>query len=368
MLPGVHKLRRIRGGRHIEYWYAWRGAGAPLILSASGATREDLVKDVERLAPAAIRKFDELTQPASDRRTLYGLITRYLAALEENQNLAPRTKADRRKHLDIARSELGEMEIRALESRKARPFLLAWRDKRAATPKTADDLLGDLSSVLTWAKDRGEILQNPAAEFPRIYKVNRAEIIWEPRHLQLILAHADPEAAWAINLAAATGLRKGDLIKLPWTAVREKSIVWQTGKSRGRKTVVIPMTPQLTAALAAIPRRGITILTSSDGLPWKAPGSGLASAIRRARLAVIEHVQKVHGPDAPDPLEGLRLHDLRGTAATFFLQAGIEETEVADLLGWDVERVHEIAKRYVSADAIAEGMLAKLEFKNRRKT
>jgi len=184
----------------------------------------------------------------------------------------------------------------------------------------------------------------------------------------LILSHADPEAAWAINLAAATGLRKGDLIKLPWTAVREKSIVWQTGKSRGRKTVVIPMTPQLKAALAAIPMRGVTILTSSDGLPWKAPGSGLASAIRRARLAVIEHVQKVHGPGAPDPLEGLRLHDLRGTAATFFLQAGIEEKEVADLLGWDVERVHEIAKRYVSADAIAEGMLAKLEFKNRRKT
>ncbi|SPU48000.1 Uncharacterised protein [Brevundimonas diminuta] len=114
--------------------------------------------------------------------------------------------------------------------------------------------------------------------------------------------------------------------------------------------------------------RGVTILTSSDGLPWKAPGSGLASAIRRARLAVIEHVQKVHGPDAPDPLEGLRLHDLRGTAATFFLQSGIEEKEVADLLGWDIERVHEIAKRYVSADAIAEGMLAKLEFKNRKKT
>jgi integrase len=155
---------------------------------------------------------------------------------------------------------------------------------------------------------------------------------------------------------------------MPWTAVREKSIVWQTGKSRGRKTVAIPMTPQLTAALAATPRRGITILTSSDGLPRKVLGSGLASAIRRALLAVIEHVQKVHGPDAPAPLEGLRLHDLRGTAATFFLQAGIEEKEVADLLGWDIERVHEIAKRYVSADAIAEGMLAKLEFKNRKKT
>lgn len=87
------------------------------------------------MAPAAIRKFDELTQPATDRRTLYGLTTRYLAALEENQNLAPRTKADRRKHLDIARAGLGDMEIRALESRKARLFLLAWRDKRAATQR-----------------------------------------------------------------------------------------------------------------------------------------------------------------------------------------------------------------------------------------
>lgn len=368
MLPGVHKLRRIRGGRHIEYWYAWRGAGAPLILSAAGASPEALAKDVARLAPAAIRKFDELTQPANDKRTLHGLITRYLVALEQNQDLSPRTKADRRKHLDVAREELGEMEIRALESRKARPFLIGWRDKRANTPKTADDLLGDLSTVLTWAKDRGEILQNPAADFPRIYKVNRADVVWEPHHLQLILAHADVEAAWAIKLAAASGLRKGDLIRLPWTAVRQNSIVWQTGKSRGRKTVVIPMTPQLQEALAEIPRRGVMVLTSSEGLPWKAPGSGMASAIYRARLAAHEHVRKVQGPDAADPLEGLRLHDLRGTAATYFLRAGLDESEVADLLGWDVERVHEIAKRYVSSDAIAEGMLAKIEFKNRKKT
>ncbi|WP_157677931.1 hypothetical protein [Brevundimonas diminuta] len=111
--------------------------------------------------------------------------------------------------------------------------------------------------------------------------------------------------------------------------------------------------------------------TVGQGRPAEAPRHRAAAAWPQrsgARLAVIEHVQKAHGPDAPSPLEGLHLHDLRGTAATFFLQAGIEEKQVADLLGWDIERVHEIAKRYVSADAIAEGMLAKLEFKNRKKT
>lgn len=365
LLPGVHKLRRIRGERHIEYWYAWRGAGAPLILSASGETPGALARDVARLAPAAITKYQELSQPVADRRTLHGLITRYLMAMEDNQALAPRTKTDRRKRLDVAREELGEMEIRALESRKARPYLISWRDKRSVTPKTADDLLGDLSTVLTWAADRGEILRNPLVDFPRIYKVNRSEVIWEPHHLELLLQHADDEAAQAVRLAAATGLRKGDLIKLPWTAVGENAIAWQTGKSRGRKTVIIPMTPEVRAALTHIPRRGVTILASSEGTPWKAPGYGLDSAVYRARQAVLEHVQKTHGPDAKSPLEGLRFHDLRGTAATNFIRAGVEPADVAVILGWDIDRVMEIGRRYVTAEAFGAGIVARFEKKKR---
>lgn len=70
----------------------------------------------------------------------------------EFNHLAEPTKKDKREHLDRAREDLG-----ALEARGARKLLIDWRDGMAKTPKTADDRLSDLSGVLTWAHDKGEI-------------------------------------------------------------------------------------------------------------------------------------------------------------------------------------------------------------------
>lgn len=131
-----------------------------------------LPREVGRLIPLAIGAYQTERRPARDHSFLYGLITRYLSS-PEFQHGAPRTRRDRRKFLDRARQDLGEMELRALEARGARALLLKWRDAFRRTPKTADDLLGALSTVLQWAHDRGEIATNPVRDFPRIYRVDR---------------------------------------------------------------------------------------------------------------------------------------------------------------------------------------------------
>lgn len=218
-------------------------------------------------------------------------------------------------------------------------------------------MLTDLSAVFNWAVNNGEIARNPIAGFPRIYKANRAEIIWEPHHLSTFLQFADPEVSWAVRLAAATGIRKNDLIALPWTAVREQTIAFQTGKSGRKRTAVIALTDEVRAVLADIPRRAVTVLTNSDGRPWKAPANGLDSGVRRARMAALAHVQKTDGAAATTGLGGLTFHDLRGTAATHRVLAGISPEDVATELGWEVERVNEIIRRYVSDEAMARGLI-----------
>lgn len=361
ILPGVHRVRKdLARGRVAEYWYAWRGG--PQILKVVETSDARLAQAVAAAAAAAVVKHAEVTAPGdrSDSRFFHGLVTRYLIAMDEDQGLAPRTKSDRRKHLDRARApdQLGEMEVRAFESRHARKFLIDWRDRFKATPKTADDLLGAVSTVLTWTVERGELARNPVEEFPRLYHVNRAEIVWEPHHLATLLQFADPEFALAVRFAALTGIREGDLMNVPWTAIGDSAIVWQTNKSNRRRTIVVPITPGLRALLAEIPKRATTILTSRKGKPWKA--AGLAAGLRRARLAVLAHVQKVHGPETPSPIEGLRFHDLRGTAATNFIRAGLELSDVATILGWKLDRVREIATRYVTAQEIGLAMVQRI--------
>jgi integrase len=359
-LPGIHRVRRPRAdGGVAEYWYAWRGG--PRILYAAAASDLLLDQEIARSFPQAANAYarHHAERKTPDRVSLYGLITRYLQSAEFAR-AAPRTRKDRRTLLDRVRNDLGEMELRALEARGARAALLAWRDRYASTPKTADELAGVASKVMQWAVDRGELQLNPLAGFPRLYRVNRAEAVWEASHLTTLLAHTAPEFTWVVRLAALSGLRLGDLIRLPWSAVGEHAIVWQTGKSRGRTTAVIPIYDELRQLLAEIPRTDSpTILNSARGRAWTAPG--IESAFRRAKLDAAQRARDVTGEAiARSGIEHLRFHDLRGTAATNFIRAGLELDDVATILGWVKVRVEQIAARYVTGEEIGLAMVQRL--------
>lgn len=343
MLPGSHRVgAKLAGGRVAEYWYAWRGG--PRILSVVANNPKALAAEVSRRLPAAIVEF-QANQRKGDTVTLSGLITRYLKS-PKFEGLGERTKQDKRLHLDRVRLAHGELELRALDARGARKMFLDWRDSMSRTPKTADDLLSDLSAALNWACDQGELKANPLASFPRIYQVDRSTIIWTEDELKAIEPHCRPELWWAIQLAVHTGARLGDLRKLSWSNVGPDAIRWQTGKSRGRRTAVAPMTKPLRALLAEIRRcDSTTILNSSRNRPWTQPG--LETALREARLKA--------------KIEGKRWHDMRGTYVTNLVKAGKTAQAIAEILAWDEDQVKEIIRRYCAPDVLADGLVKRLE-------
>jgi site-specific recombinase XerD len=323
---------------------------------------------VAREATSAAIRFEEFTRPPKDKATLYGLITRYLSSIDGDHDrppphlrkLAPRTLSDRRKHLDKVRADLGKMEVLALEATAARRVLIKWRDSQARTPKSADDRLYALSCVLDWAVDQGELTRNPIAHFTRIYEVDRSEIVWTRAQLETLYEHADPAFSNFVRVSVMTGIRMGDLRALPLSAIGEDSIVFQSGKSRKRRTVVVPIFDELRAALASIRPSGksTTLLNSSKGRPWSE--AGLESALRRARMSVQAEAEDKLGKDAKSPIAGLRIHDLRGTAATNFMRWGVDDDEIATIMGWKREQVREIRKRYVSGEEIGRAMVRRI--------
>ena len=56
----------------------------------------------------------------------------------------------------------------------------------------------------------------------------------------------------------------------------------------------------------------------------------------------------------------LRFHDLRGTAATNFIRAGLDLHDVAMVLDWSKAKVEQIAARFVTAEEIGLAMVEKL--------
>lgn len=361
LLPGLARVRMRSKTSVTEYWYAWRGG--PLILKVKGRSDAEVDRLLSEQAADAIRAHK--TKPKGDQVTLYGLITRYLDALDDMPG-ADRTKRDLRKYLDKVRAELGTLEIRALEAKGVRKVLIAWRDGFKATHKVADERMNALNKVINWARDQGEVTANPVADVEGLYHPpNRSEIIWEPHHLDALLKDADRDFVDFVEVACHTGLRLGDLRIVPLNAVvRENAIldaiVFQTGKSNRRRTVVVPVTDELRPILERIvaQHRGkaTTLLASSRGYPWSE--AGVEAAIQRHRARALERAQargeKVSG------IEDLRIHDMRGTAATNFIRAGLEDADIATILGWKPERVAEIRRRYVSGQEIGLAIVRRL--------
>ena len=127
------------------------------------------------------------------------------------------------------------------------------------------------------------------------------------------------EIVLALDLAAHTGLRLGDLVRLSWSHIGEDTIVITTGKNHKREAI-IPLYDALRNVLKQLPKRSTTILTNRRHQPWRA--KLFASAFVRAK--------RVAGMSERD----LHLHDLRGTAATKFYTTGLSERVIAEIMGW----------------------------------
>lgn len=313
------------------YYYAWRGPGAPRLHAEPGS--EAFIAELAAALEA---------RGKPDATKIHGLVWTYRAS-DEWKGLADKTRKDWTLWLDRIVAHFGQLSVRQFERPSIRVDIRRWRDRYKATPRAADMGLQVLSRLLSYAVAEGRIGQNPCFGIPHIYRNDRSDVIWTADDLAKLREHASDEIVWAARLAAATGLRQGDLLRLSWTHVKGHAIEIRTGKSRERKTTLIPVYAELRALLAEIPRRGPVILTSTDGVPWKTGfGASWGRAINRA--GVDKH-----------------FHDLRGTFATFAFVAGLTVREIAEILTWSEDHVERLINRYVKRDELLLDRIRRLD-------
>jgi hypothetical protein len=153
-LIGLEKAtRRLKGGRTVVNWYAWRGGprlpgqpGGPEFMAAYNAAVAD--------------------RKTSKAETLTPLVARYRASPEWGK-LADATKAEWSRWLDriatdATNKDIGGLTFRALDDRRVRSDLLEWRDQWGDRPRTADYAMQVLGRVLSWAVGRGLLARNCA--------------------------------------------------------------------------------------------------------------------------------------------------------------------------------------------------------------
>lgn len=324
-LKGVH----VVSAKGREYHYAWRGG--PRLAGEPGS-------------PEYVSAFHNAhsARKAPVTGTFKSILTKYRAS-PAFAKLGAHTQRAYRKHLDTIEAKWGNLPIAALNDPNVRKHFIAWQDSMAATPRTADMAIGVLKRVLEWARERVLVTSNEAEPISRLHRADKADAIWTAEDLTAFEKHASKELTWAVQLAMHTGLRQSDLIRLAWNHESAGAFGYLTSK-RG-KFVTIPITAGCRALLGRIEKRGPVILTTERGKrPWTA--DGLRSSFGKA---------------CKDAGVKRTFHDLRRTAATTLLAAGIESPQVAMLMGWSEDDVEAMKRKYVSRAAIVSAVLAKLE-------
>jgi integrase len=133
------------------------------------------------------------------------------------------------------------------------------------------------------------------------------------------LTKISPHAAAAIRLLLFTGCRLGEILRLRWADVDlERGLLFLPDSKTGRKTVVL--NAPAAAIFVELPRLGVYVIAGDDaGNEDEKPRSDL----KRPWIAVRKRAK----------LEGVRIHDLRHTHASFGAAGGLGLPIIGKLLG-----------------------------------
>lgn len=345
-LRGVYRNRkRLADGTVKDYW-TLRGFGALHPLAG------DEGLPFTPGSAAFMRAYNEAVEAPRRARTA-GTLLSIIVAWQRSVafgKLAARTKADYTKAVGRIEDKFGTYPLDAVEDPKIRRRFLEWRDDMArSSPRQADAVLGVLRIILEFGRDRGMLSHNHATRPKKVYKADRSDKLWLPPEIAALRAVAPADVRLAFELALGTGQRKGDLLKLAWTAYDGERIRFRQGKRK--RLVNMPVTRALKAVLDSTPRRAATILTS-NGKPWNVSADGKCSHFDHGwRAAVL-----AAGAD------GLHFHDLRSTTCTMLAEASCTPSEIAAVLGWSVRTVNAMLDTYQSRTAaLSDSAVAKLE-------
>ena len=205
-------------------------------------------------------------------------------------------------------------------------FIAGLRDKMADKHgrRIANYVMAVISVACEHGKEQGIIKENPVRGVKRVRRARGAPAAnrpWTEAERQVVLTQGPPQIRIPVALGMFTGLRKGDVLKLTKTAIRNGQI-WRRTSKTGQE-VSIPIHPDLAQLLAAEPAHdAVTIAVTTNGTPWTI--SGFNSTFIKA-IAKLQQ-QGLVG-------DGLTFHGLRHTVGTLLIEAGADIDTVRRWLG-----------------------------------
>jgi integrase len=184
------------------------------------------------------------------------------------------------------------------------------------SPSTINRELACLKTCLNRAVDWEKLDRNPAAKIKKLKEPPGKERILTPDEMKRLLDKASEELRPALIIALNTGMRKTEILSLRWKDIDFFKGFIHVADSKSGRSRDIPMNGLTFEMLRGTDRSGEFVFTNHETkthvLDVK---TGFNGACRRAGI------------------KGVRFHDLRHTAASRMVEAGIDLVTVKEIMG-----------------------------------
>jgi integrase len=356
------KVRRRSAGEGAVYAFRGGHRGAITWTDPDGTRHKRTV--MGRTADEARAKLDDIrrdlrlgllapTGPATVGDYLAGWIERHRARVRPSTWLTAESYVRVYLIPALGRKPLARLTASDVEDalaafmRDGRPVLAD--DKRKRSPVsavTARHVRATLRRALSDAQRAGLIGRNVAGDAAPPYVEHRPITYLAARDLAKLLdATTEDDLGPLYALAATTGLRRGELLGLTWADVadgrltvrrsmgRVKGNGWGLGEvksARSRRTIPLPARARQAVETQRTRQR---FAKNAAGSAWQ-DRDGLVFTDAVGRPLLPEYVSHRFGRDlARAGVPRIRFHDLRHSAATALLTAGVPLVVVSEWLG-----------------------------------
>jgi len=346
--PGEGSIYQRQDGRYVaSRTVGVTTAGHPRRITAYGRTmgeaRRKLERKIEDLGGLSVAR----TLPKTGNVTLKSWSESWLRSCEQDPEIKPLTRSTYERVMRLhVMPTLGDRPIHAI-----RPAHVAdLRDRLTGlSPTTRAHVLSILSICLGQAVELELIRSNPASgtAVRRPRGSTREMTAWEPGEVARFLASArEKSTAYPLlHLCLVTGIRRGELLALRWSSVdldagrvsivatvAEDEIEVAPKSKRGKRT--IPIDSETVEILRAHRARQLTAKAVADQEGLARGGwEYVASSSSGRRMYPVELQRLWYAALAAAEVRAIRFHDLRHTAATLWLRAGLAPHVVAQRLG-----------------------------------
>jgi integrase/recombinase XerD len=170
--------------------------------------------------------------------------------------------------------------------------------------------------MLSKAVDWDYLDSNVAAKVKKFKLNNARERVLDADEARRLIECAAPALQPVLIIALKTGMRRGEILSLKWSAVNFIKSFIQIKDTKSGEPRKVPLSPAAREALKALPRIADFIFYNAETKTHlKSVVTAFETACARAEI------------------KGLRFHDLRHTFATWYMERGGDVVALSKILG-----------------------------------